>query len=136
MGMGTNIIVFGILFAFALTQYCSYPMAEGATCPYQFNYDSLTSGLNLNLQSMLATLATPTGALGAAAILLGTTFFPNPYLIFIGVAIALINISNTLGSIFGSQSGIPDPISGLTSGVLMVCFCLAAWSWYAGRDVP
>ncbi|QLJ53532.1 MAG: hypothetical protein Sv326_1357 (plasmid) [Candidatus Fermentimicrarchaeum limneticum] len=134
--MGTNIIVFAILFGFALTQYCSYPMSDGATCPYQFNYEDLTTGLSGKLQDVLATLATPAGALGAAAILLGTTVFPNPYLIFFGFAIGLLNIMNTLGSILGPQSGIPDPITGLTSGILMVCFGLAVWSWYAGRDVP
>jgi hypothetical protein len=85
---------------------------------------------------MLALFMSPGALLAAAAIIIGTTVFPNPYVVFLGFAIALINITNVVSGVLGTQSGIPAELANLISGILTVCFGLAAWSWYAGRDTP
>lgn len=148
-GMGTNILVFLIIFTFGLQAYCSYPayMGSEGICPYSFSYGSIADGIKDSLFANVYTFA------GAAVLIIGTFFFPNPYVIFFGVLVGVIGLASPVeinlcildmcwksspGLVYfalGSQSGIPDPVMGLVRDVLIPCFIIAIVAWYAIRDV-
>jgi hypothetical protein len=135
MGMGTNILIFTVLFAFGLQIYCT---SSDATCPYRKNYKNLLGSVSSNIVDMLTSSSSYMGIVGLGVAIVGTVVFPNPYLIFIGFSIGLmgfVNAGGVLGAVMGT-SGMPDPIAGLFNGILTIAFVLAVWAWYAGRDVP
>jgi hypothetical protein len=133
-GMGTNIIVFIILFAFGLQVWCGVP-ASGATCPYSFNLNSFYNIAPSNISDFLSNPANIAGVVGLAAAIVGTTIFPNPYLIFFGFSVAIMAFINNIGPVIRA-SGMPTDIANLLVGLLTLCFALAVWAWWKEGDVP
>lgn len=133
-GMGTNIIVFLIIFSFGLQIYC-VDLPIGATCPYAFNYNALADAFKTNLFNFsISSLLTVTGAVA----IIGTVFFPNPYLIFLGISSVVMGLAlpgGAISTILSSQSGIPDQVMGLISNIFLPVFIISILAWYAGRDV-
>lgn len=133
-GMGTNIILFLILFTFGLQVYCSDVIMPGATCPYTFTYTGLADSFKINLfEFSVSNLLT----IGGAVAIIGTAFFPNPYLIFLGVSSVVMGLAlpgGAISTILGSQTGIPEPVMELIRNILIPAFIIAILAWYAGRD--
>jgi hypothetical protein len=138
MGMGTNIIVFLILFAFGLSVYnCATPAYPSASCPFTASFDNLLKAFEQNLFTYTNTTYAVGSILGLAAII-GTFVFPNPYSIFLGVSLLVLSLAlpgGAMYTILASQAGIPDAVMNLISGVFCSVFIIAILAWYAGRDV-
>ncbi len=134
MGMGTNIIIFTILFGFSLQLYCK---SSDVSCPYTINYQNLISGVPTNIVNMLTSNSSYMGILGLGVAIIGTFVFPNPYLIFIGISVGLMGFVNAGGVLYIilGNSRMPEPIMGLFNGILTVAFALAIWAWWKGGDV-
>jgi hypothetical protein len=141
MSYTLNIIVFSIAFAFLLgggilyfnssiTNVCGSSTADAinasSTITNQFNgFFSTTSG--------------QAAALGAGAILLGTVFFPNPWLIFLAPTIVLygyVNYVNNLLSQCNVGTNIPQfqTLQTIFALIMAMMMGMAIMSWFKGQE--
>lgn len=127
MGMGTNILIFCLLFSFGMQIYCT---AGDTSCPYNSAYSNMINQVPANIRESIATVT----GLAGLVILVGVVLFPNPYLIFAGITVILAAFPFNV--FLGGTSGLPSEISGLIGGILGLAFFLAILSWYKGGDVP
>jgi hypothetical protein len=151
MGMATNIIVFLILFSFGYFEIqCGGPVAyPGASCPFSTNFNDLVYGFGGGLFATMNNF----GVLIGGAAIIGTLVFPNPYTIFLGIALIMLGFALPGGTfciapsvcytfnngmiytLLSSQMGLPGPVADLLKGLLIPLFIIAIISWYAIRDV-
>ena len=127
MGMGTNILIFCLLFSFGMQIYCT---PGDTSCPYQTNYNKLLNTVPANLKDQIYLMSSIAGL----GILVGVILFPNPYIIFGAFAVAMLLFP--IDVFTGTASGLPGEISGLIGGMLLLAYALAIVSWYKGGDVP
>lgn len=113
------------------------PAVTGAASHAGFSnltgYDNATStykGFVDEVTSNVASLA------GAGAILLGTVFYPNPYLIFAGALLFLAGFLDLPAAIIGSGTGMPIEFSNFFIFLISFFMVLALWSWYKGQASP
>lgn len=127
MGMGTNILIFCMLFAFGMQIYCT---PGDTSCPYQSTYSKFINAVPNDLKTQIGLVTT----LAGLGILVGVILFPNPYIIFGAIALALVNFP--IDVFTSTQTGLPGEVSGLIGGIFGLAFFLAILSWYKGGDVP
>jgi hypothetical protein len=127
MGMGTNILIFCLLFSFGMRVYCT---TGDTSCSNNSAYDDMMNKVPANIRESVSTVT----GLAGLVILVGVVLFPNPYLIFAAITVFLAAFPFNV--FIGGTSGLPSEISGLIGGILGLAFFLAILSWYKGGDVP
>lgn len=139
MGMMTNLFLFTIVFSFLVVTL--FPSVDN-----QSNYWSANAS-NKNVQEQLSNTlfgdqSSQTGALLALAGVAIGIVFPNPYTIFLGVAIFFSGLYLAAGNEiagFAEAIGVGDsPIVLLVEVLLPIIFALALIQWhrYGSGDTP
>ena len=134
MAMATKIIIFLLIFASCMQLYCMFPLYNGAACPYTTYYDSLVKGVTLgDLKNLIFNSAT----VGIAIAIIGTILFPNPYVIFFGIAVAIYGLVQPGGAIdvILSDTGLPTLMTQPFTDSIKILFVFAVIAWYALRDL-
>jgi hypothetical protein len=134
MAMATKIIIFILIFASCMQLYCMFPLYGGATCPYTSYYTTLVQGVALgDLKNLIfnSTIA------GVVIAIIGTVIFPNPYVIFFGLAVAIYGLVNPGGiiDVILSNTGLPTLIMQPFTDSIKILFVFAVIAWYAIRDM-
>jgi hypothetical protein len=134
MAMATKIIIFLLIFASCMQLYCMFPLYGGATCPYTGYYNTLVQGVTLgDLQNLIFNSTTA----GIVIAIIGTVIFPNPYVIFFGIAVAiggLVQPGGVIDSIL-SNVGLPTLIMQPFTDSIKILFVFAVIAWYGLRDL-
>lgn len=137
MGLGTNIVVFTFILSWIFWLLLGFsplmvnmvgcfqnpdnPIIAGATCPI----GGLPTASFYTV--ILALFAIGTLAV-AGSILSGSSFFPDPYKLFGGVAIFLFGLATFPADLFLSNHPsmpIPNEIKVLLAGMFMLCYTIA-----------
>jgi hypothetical protein len=127
-----NILLFLAVVALALNVGCGIFDPTNTQCSTPMN-DILTGSSNA-VSTQLYLLLGILAAIGiGGAILFGTLSFPNPYAIFAGITLAIVQLA-VIPSAGFTLLGIPEPFSTFLSGIFVLAWYFAAYNSFKGGE--